>query len=129
MKITIVAFEGCMTSAVFGQADAFAVAAYIADRVATPDGKPVLGYGGHRIDPRCSLEDAQDSDVVLLPPIFGDIELTLLQEGSLVSWLASFPGRSTLLASTCTGAFLLAEAGILDGRRVTTNPAFSELFQ
>jgi hypothetical protein len=29
MKITIVAFEGCMTSAVFGQADAFAVAAYI----------------------------------------------------------------------------------------------------
>ncbi len=32
MKITIVAFEGCMTSAVYGQADAFAIAAYIAGR-------------------------------------------------------------------------------------------------
>jgi hypothetical protein len=32
MKITIVAFEGCVTSAVFGQADAFAIAAYIAGR-------------------------------------------------------------------------------------------------
>jgi transcriptional regulator GlxA family with amidase domain len=40
-----------------------------------------------------------------------------------------FPTNSTLLASTCTGAFLLAEAGILDRRRVTTNPAFSALFQ
>jgi len=37
MKITIVAFEGCMTSAVFGQADAFAVAAYIADNLGTKE--------------------------------------------------------------------------------------------
>ena len=141
MKITIVAFEGCMTSAVFGQADAFALAAYIADsradpswsghdiRIATPDGAAVQGFGGHRIDPHCSLHDARDSNVVLLPPILNDIEQTLMQESGLVSWLASFPARSTLLASTCTGAFLLAEAGVLDGRRVTTNPAFSALFQ
>ena len=32
MRITIVAFEGCMTSAVYGQADAFAIAAYISGR-------------------------------------------------------------------------------------------------
>jgi hypothetical protein len=53
MKITIVAFEGCMTSAVYGQADAFAIAAYISGRradggwsghdvrIATPGGVPV----------------------------------------------------------------------------------------
>jgi transcriptional regulator GlxA family with amidase domain len=141
MKITIVAFEGCMTSAVFGQADAFAVAAYISGRrgdnswsghdvrIATADGEPVRGYGGHLIEPQCSLADARDSNVVLIPPIFNDIEQTLMQETGLVSWLTSFPANSTLLASTCTGAFLLAEAGILDGRRITTNPAFSELFR
>jgi hypothetical protein len=50
---------------------------------------------------------------VLIPPIFNDIEQTLAQEGDLVSWLAAFPIKSTLLASTCTGAFLLAETGVL----------------
>jgi transcriptional regulator GlxA family with amidase domain len=141
MKITIVAFEGCMTSAVFGQADAFAIAAYIAGRrgdlswsghdvhIATPDGAPVPGYGGHMIRPHCSLAAAQDSDVVLIPPIFNDIEQTLALEAPLVAWLRSVPKDSTLLASTCTGAFLLAEAGLLNGRRVTTNPAFSVQFQ
>jgi transcriptional regulator GlxA family with amidase domain len=141
MKITIVAFEGCMTSAVFGQADAFAVAAYISGRrgdsswsghdirIATPGGEPVRGYGGHRIEPDCSIAEARDSNVVLIPPIFSDIVQTLAHESGLVSWLTSFPSNSTLLASTCTGAFFLAEAGVLDGRRVTTNPAFSPLFQ
>jgi transcriptional regulator GlxA family with amidase domain len=140
MRITIVAFEGCMTSAVYGQADAFAIAAYISRRraeaswshhdvrIATPDGVPVRGYGGHAIRPDCALADANDSGVILIPPIFGDIEQTLAQESALVAWLASRPDRSTLRASSCTGAFLLAEAGVLAGRRVTTNPAFSALF-
>jgi transcriptional regulator GlxA family with amidase domain len=141
MKITIVAFEGCMTSAVYGQADAFAIAAYISGRrldaswtghdvrIATSDGRPVQGYGGHLIEAHCSLGDARDSNVVLIPPIFNDIEATLKQETGLIAWLNSFPQRTALLASTCTGAFLLAEAGILNGRRVTTNPAFSALFE
>jgi len=140
MRITIVAFEGCMTSAVYGQADAFAIAAYISGRradqswsghdvrIATPDGAPVQGYGGHAIRPDCALADANDSGVILIPPIFGDIEHTLAQESALIAWLASRPGRSTLRASSCTGAFLLAEAGVLAGCRATTNPAFSALF-
>jgi transcriptional regulator GlxA family with amidase domain len=141
MKITIVAFEGCMTSAVYGQADAFAMAAYISGRradaswsghevrIATPDGKPVQGYGGHLIQAHGAIGEARDSNVVLIPPIFNDIVETLSQEKGLISWLSSFPPRSTLLASTCTGAFMLAEAGLLDGRRVTTNPAFGALFE
>jgi transcriptional regulator GlxA family with amidase domain len=94
MKNTIVAFEGCMTSAVFGQVDAFAIAAAIAAqsnlvtwsghdvRLATPDGEPVRGSAQHRIEPQCGLVEADDSDVVLIPPIFGDIEQTLAQQGA-----------------------------------------------
>jgi len=141
MKITIVAFEGCMTSAVYGQADAFAIAAYISGRrgdaswsghdvrIASPTGKPVPGYGGFAIEPHCALAQAGDSDVILVPPIFNDIEQTLKLETGLVAWLKSLAPNPALLASTCTGAFFLAEAGLLDGRRVTTNPAFSTLFE
>ena len=129
-----------MTSAIYGQADAFAIAAYISGRRADQSWsghdvrdrdaqrRSVQGYGGHAIRPDCALADANDSRVILIPPIFGDIEHTLAQESALIAWLASRPGRSTLRASSCTGAFLLAEAGILAGRRVTTNPAFSALF-
>lgn len=141
MKITIVAFEGCMTSAVYGQIDTFAIAAGIAARsnsvnwpdpevrLATHEGQPVRGSGNQRINPHCALAEARDSDVLLLPPIFGDVEETLKRESAVVVWLASLGRGPKLLASTCTGAFLLAEAGLLDGRRVTTNPAFSGLFR
>src|SRR5205807_4636564 len=94
-----------------------------------PRVRPCRAMASHIIEPHCSLADARDSNVVLIPPIFNDIETTLAQETGLVPWLTSFRKQSTLLASTCTGAFLLAEAGILNGRRVTTNPAFSALFE
>src|SRR3974390_1980274 len=106
MKITVVAFEGCMTSAVYGQADAFAIAAYIAGRrgeaswsghevrIASPDGIPVAGYGGHPIRPHCSLNEAKDSGAVLIPPIFNDIEQTLETERQLISWLKRLQGAS-----------------------------------
>jgi transcriptional regulator GlxA family with amidase domain len=114
-----------MTSAVYGQANAFAIAAYISGRrndaswsghdikIVTPGGLPVKGYSGHSIEPHGSLAGAGDSNVVLIPPIFNDIERTLADETGLVARLASFPRDSRLLASRCTGAFLLAEAGLL----------------
>lgn len=141
MKITVVAFENCMTSAVYGLLDAFTVAATVASRtdpsswtnhhirLATSHGQPVRGFGGFRIEPHCSLEEASDGDVVLTPAILGDIEETLAREGDLVAWLSSLQPNPMLVASTCTGAFLLAEAGLLNGRRITTNPLYRALFE
>ena len=42
----------------------------------------------------------------------------------LVEWLRTHGRRANRLVSVCTGAFLLAEAGLLDGRRVTTHWAY-----
>lgn len=141
MKIAVVAFNDCMTSAVFGLLDAFAIATQRASLsntstwgtneicLVTAGGAAILGGGGFRIEPQGSLDDARDADVVLVPPIMAGIEAVLARERPLIDWLATFRPNPTLLASTCTGAFLLAEAGVLDGRRITTNPLFRELFE
>src|SRR5436305_13183985 len=43
------------------------------------------------------------------------------QDERLVAWLRHSAKRSRRVASVCTGAFLLARAGLLDGRRATTH--------
>lgn len=46
-----------------------------------------------------------------------------------IRWLARLHGRGATLASVCTGAFLLAETGLLDGRAATTHWGFADEFR
>jgi transcriptional regulator GlxA family with amidase domain len=129
-----------MTSAVYGLLDAFNIAARLAPlinasawddhhvRLVTDGGGSVMGCGGFRIEATGSLTDSVECDVVIVPPIMCDIERVLAKECVLVEWLSGFQPDRTLLASACTGAFLLAEAGHLTERRATTNLNFRDLF-
>ena len=56
----------------------------------------------------------------------GDGVLSARSDRRLVSWIAAAAPRCRRVATVCTGAFLAAEAGILDGRRVTTHWARAE---
>ncbi len=52
-----------------------------------------------------------------------------LQQGDLARWLARAALHATRCASVCTGAFLLAQAGLLDGRPVVTHWRYAQWLQ
>jgi transcriptional regulator GlxA family with amidase domain len=60
-----------------------------------------------------------DIDTLLVPGGSGSRQA--VRDQDLVDWVGSAAGRSRLVASVCTGAFVLATAGLLDGRRATTH--------
>ncbi len=75
--------------------------------------------------------DLQMVDTVIVPgsPLILEVVKT---ETALLDWLANASGKIRRMASVCSGSFLLAFAGLLDGKRATTHWAmldrFAELF-
>ncbi len=73
--------------------------------------------------PRSVIDDhfAEDRayDVLLVPGGMGTRRE--VENAALLQWLARAAGQAEIVASVCTGSALLAKAGLLDGRRATTN--------
>jgi len=81
---------------------------------------PVRSSGGLAVVADRGLADApEDVDTLLVSG--GDGVYDAAKDPALVGWLVARAGRVRRLASVCTGAFLLAEAGLLDGREATTH--------
>ena len=130
IRVAIVVFDGCMTSAVTGLLDALQIAnlwgaAFIATTIGA--GGAVTGSSGFSI-PTSPLDDAP-YDIAIVPPIMAPIPDTLAAGAAIVAWLRRRATTDTVIASVCAGAFFLAEAGLLAGRRATTNPMFADAFR
>jgi transcriptional regulator GlxA family with amidase domain len=99
-----------------------------AQRVARPD-KPfetftvgvdnaVQARGGLPIVPSYTLGREPHIDVLIVP---GGVVTDELRKSAVIEWIAARAAEARLTASVCTGAFLLAKAGVLDGKTATTH--------
>jgi transcriptional regulator GlxA family with amidase domain len=71
-----------------------------------------------------ALEELADPDVVLVPG--GQGNRPLLDDREVLDWLRAAHEATTWTTSVCTGALVLAAAGILDGKRATTHWAYMD---
>ena len=100
---------------------------YVSTLVAREAG-PVLAASGYALMAQRGLAELRGPfDTVLVAGGFGAQEA--LGDRALVGWLRREAARARRVASVCTGAFLLAEAGLLDGLRVTTHWSACRLLQ
>lgn len=91
-------------------------------RTASLDGGPVRTSSGLTVVPDVSLADTSDPHTLVVPGGEG----TRDPRPDLTAWLREHGPRAERLVSVCTGAILLASAGLLDGRRATTHWSYCD---
>lgn len=80
----------------------------------------VRARNGLQVLPDYSFTDNPNFDILIIPGGYGAEEIEIHND-VVVSWIKNQMNRVTLMTSVCTGAFLLAKAGLLDGKRATTH--------
>ncbi len=118
--VLIVLFDGVQSLDVTGPLEVFAHAPGRGYEITTASlgGRGARTSSGLRLTPDAALEHrTRPPDLLLVPGGPG----ARRRDRDLVAWLRAHAADAGRLASVCTGAFLLAEAGLLDGRTVTTH--------
>lgn len=80
--------------------------------------KPVHARAGLKIDPDFSSDNHPAIDCLIIP---GGVVTAELEKANVIEWIQQQALKTTLTASVCTGAFLLAKAGLLTGKSATTH--------
>jgi transcriptional regulator GlxA family with amidase domain len=122
-RVLFVLFDDLQSLDLTGPLEAFAGADQAAGggcyelTTASLDGAPVRTTSGLRITPDRALAGAPAPDTLLVPGGEG----TRTPDPRLIDWLRAHGPPAGRVVSVCSGAFLLAAAGLLDGRRATTH--------
>jgi len=77
------------------------------------------------------ISETKQTDVLIIPSLFPDAEGEWHTGNypDVIKWIQKSYANETLICSACTGALLLAETGLLDGREATQHWAFESTFR
>lgn len=142
MDVSILVFQGCIALPVVGCME---VLRQVGDRYQAgrpgvphpyrvrlvgvrPDAQGIV-HATYGFPVRCDagLDDDVHADLVLVPAFEGDVVRQLGENAACVPWIRQQYERGADVATICTGAFALAETGLLDGLTATTHWAAASL--
>jgi transcriptional regulator GlxA family with amidase domain len=81
-------------------------------------GATITARGGYKVSPNYSFNNHLPIDVLIVP---GGVHTAEMSKAQVLDWIAGQAKTVRLLASVCTGVFLLAEAQVLTTENVTTH--------
>jgi len=131
-KIGFLIYEGLQSLDLVGPFDAFGAAnecvaggrqPYALETIGL-DADPVKAENGLTLVPDVALEACPALDTLVIPGGRGSRKLN--QDSRLLGWIRERSRDTRRVVSTCTGIYLLAATGLLDGRRATTHWRFEE---
>jgi transcriptional regulator GlxA family with amidase domain len=124
-RVVIVAFDDAQSLDISGPAEAFSIATRFfkgdyAIELVTPDGQPARCTSGLSLNADRSIDEVRGAIDTLV--IAGGVGTdAVVADERVIAWVRDASKRARRVASVCTGAFVLAEAGLLDDRRATTH--------
>ena len=139
-KVAILAVEGATSFSIMGSLDMLikvneigrknpdAALLFEPKLVGTHD-RLVKSSSGHPFYCDKTICDPEQYDLVLIPSCDGNITEIVANNTALISWLQEQHQKGVHIASMCTGAFILAKTGLLEGKAATTHWAYTDLFQ
>lgn len=93
-------------------------------KVCAPTPKPVRTSTGFSITAEHHLDDLHDADLLVVPAL----GLEYQPDADLIAAMSAVVSRGGRVMSLCSGAFVLARAGLLNGRRATTHWKYADRF-
>lgn len=97
----------------FGNFDLYTVAESLA---------PLTGSGGLKVVPNHTFETAPPPKVIVIGAQSG-------RSDAMYDWLKKSSAAADVVMSVCTGAYLLAQSGLIDGKTATTHHEFFDRFE
>ncbi len=88
-----------------------------------------LNDGLFTIHPDQLLDEVQQTDLIFIPALSGDLKTALELNQTLIPWIVRQYRDGAEVASLCIGAFLLASTGLLHGKQCSTHWLFANEFR
>lgn len=143
-KITFAVYNQCLSSSITALIDAFSIcnsllgnekngderpSSLFEMEIAAVNKEPVLTNGSVWIQPDAEFKSVKQTDLILIPP---RLHAKLPEDEELnhiLPWIKDSYQNGVRVGTLCTGSFVLALTGLLDGRTATTNWLFIDKFR